>query len=472
MRLSYWILFIALLLSTIAAYYSIQGLVTMFAGAAIPVIVMSSVMETAKVSITVWLHRYWSDVKLPMKCYLVPAVVILMLITSTGIFGLLARAHADQGATNGDISSRVAILDEKIKTERENIDSARAALAQMNASVDQTLARSTSESGAGRAVQVRKSQAKERQSLQNEITKSQERITKLNEERAPIASQLRRAEAEVGPIRYVAAMIYGDNPDITMLERAVRWVIVLLVVVFDPLAIFMVLAANESLKWEQAKRKLSVDETESTELERFMRTERKNLNDVTDRVVAVEDRMDHIIDTLEHDIEILTQRYARELQPRCAEPDEDDDVPVLILTPYEDDVTEPERVVEIVLEETTTSAQMEIPFDVAEEGVVVEEIQTVGYRSQGFPFVVVDEPTIEPTIEQPQPDPEILEAINAVVLSRKPDHVWKTLNPGKTLKEQRRMLEHGLITELPWENHEFVRRVNDGEFDSLFKDVD
>ena len=75
--------------------------------------------------------------------------------------------------------------------------------------------------------------------------------SKLNEERAPIAAENRKVEAEVGPIKYVAALIYGDNPDSNLLERAVRWVIILLVIVFDPLAIALVLAANSSKEWDK-----------------------------------------------------------------------------------------------------------------------------------------------------------------------------------------------------------------------------
>ena len=100
-----------------------------------------------------------------------------------------------------------------------------------------------------------------------EIAESQKRITALNEQRAPIAAEVRKVEAEVGPIKYIAALIYGDNPDTNVLERAVRWVIILLVCVFDPLAIMMLLAATESLKWarEQPKEKIEPSVTDIRE---------------------------------------------------------------------------------------------------------------------------------------------------------------------------------------------------------------
>jgi hypothetical protein len=265
MFLTYWTLFIALSLSVVSAWYSIVGLTTMFSAAMIPIIIMGTILEISKVSVTVWLHHYWDRCRLLMRAYLVIAVLLLMGITSMGVFGFLSKAHLDQGIPSGDISAKVAILDEKIKTERDNIEMARKALAQMDASVDQTLSRTTDDKGARRAVDIRKSQMKERLSIQKEIDQSQQSIQSLNEERAPIASQMRKAEAEVGPLKYVAALIYGDNPGATLLERAIRWVIITIVVVFDPLAIMMVLAANESLKWERTGRINNFNDDEDTE---------------------------------------------------------------------------------------------------------------------------------------------------------------------------------------------------------------
>jgi hypothetical protein len=251
MYLSYWTLAVALSLSLVAAWYSIIGLTAIFAAATIPIIIMGGIMEVAKVTVTLWLHEYWQFCKRSMKVQLTASVVLLMFITSMGIFGFLSKAHLDQAVPTGDVAAKVQILDEKIKTERDIIEANRRALAQMDSVVDQTMARSTTEEGATKSANLRRSQARERTTLQNEISQSQKKIAALNEERAPIASELRKVEAEVGPIKYIAALIYGDNPDANLLEKAVRWVIILLVIVFDPLAIMMVLAATESLKWEK-----------------------------------------------------------------------------------------------------------------------------------------------------------------------------------------------------------------------------
>ena len=250
-NLSNLTLVVALALSTIAAYYSIIGLTAIFAAAVIPIIIMGSILEIAKITATVWLRRYWNKAGLIIKLYLVPAIISLAVITSMGIFGFLSKAHMDQNITTGDVQSKIAIYDEKIKTEKENIDANRKALKQMDEGVDQVLGRSTDERGAEKAVAMRRSQQKERTRLQTEILQSQKSIAELNDARAPIAAEVRKVEAEVGPIKYIAALIYGDNPDQNLLESAVRWVIILLVIVFDPLAIALVLAANQSKEWDE-----------------------------------------------------------------------------------------------------------------------------------------------------------------------------------------------------------------------------
>jgi hypothetical protein len=253
MFLSYITLAVALSLSVIAAYYSIAGLTAIFAAAVIPIIIMGSVLELGKVVVTLWLHEYWQRCRLLMKTYLVAAVTVLMLITSMGIFGFLSKAHSDQGLVSGDVQAKIAVYDEKIRTAKDNIDANRKAFKQLDESVDQVMGRSSTETGADKAVALRRAQSKERARLTAEIAAEQKTISKLNEEAAPIRAEVRKVEAEVGPIKYIAALVYGDNTDATSLEAAVRWVIIMLVIVFDPLAIMMLLAATESLKWEKQR---------------------------------------------------------------------------------------------------------------------------------------------------------------------------------------------------------------------------
>ena len=239
----------ALILSATSAYYSIIGLTAIFSAAFLPIIIMGGALEFAKIMSTLWLHYYWEQAGLRIKMYLVPAVFVLMFLTSLGSFGFLSKSHVDQNLTSGDVQSQIAIYDEKIAILKGNIESERKALTQLDAAVDQVMARSTTEGGALTSNNIRRAQQKERKRIQTEIETAQKQITTLNEQRIPIAAQVRKVEAEVGPIKYIAALIYGDNPDANLLESAVRWVIIVIVSVFDPLAIVLLLAATSSLDW-------------------------------------------------------------------------------------------------------------------------------------------------------------------------------------------------------------------------------
>ena len=254
MIFGYFTLIVALVISAIAAYYSIIGLTAIFSAAVIPIMIMGASLEVGKVTAAVWLKMYWERASLLYKFYLVPAVAFLMLLTSMGIFGFLSKAHSDQSLVSGDSMAKVAIYDEKIKIARENIDANRKVLKQYDEAVDQVMGRSSDEKGADKAVSIRRSQQKERARLQAEIETEQKKISQLNEDRAPLAAENRKIESEVGPIKYIAALVYGDNPDQNVLERAVRLVIIIIVLVFDPLALVLILAAQQSIKWAKAEK--------------------------------------------------------------------------------------------------------------------------------------------------------------------------------------------------------------------------
>ena len=249
MILAILLLLSGLSISAVAIYYSVVGLTAIFSAAAVPIMIMGISLEVGKLVIASWVKAYWSRIPILMRTYAVAGVAVLMIITSLGIFGFLSKAHSDQTLVSGDVQSKIAVYDEKIKTEKENIEADRKALKQLDEAVDQILGRSTTETGADRAVAIRRSQQKERARLQAEISQSQQSISQLNDARAPIAAEVRKVEAEVGPIKYIAAFVYGDNPDASILERAVTWVIILIVVVFDPLAVVMLLAAQMTWAW-------------------------------------------------------------------------------------------------------------------------------------------------------------------------------------------------------------------------------
>jgi len=196
----------ALAISAIAAYFSIIGLIAIFPTTPWAIAVMGGSLELAKLVTASWLYRNWLTAPRTIKYYFTLAVLILSLITTMGIFGYLSKAHMDQSVPIGDVAAKVAMIDERINVQ------------------------------------------KERSNLNEEIQTAQQEIKKLTEERAPLAMEARKVEAEVGPIKYIAALMYGDNPDQNLLERAVRWVIILIVMVFDPLAILLLIAANITLR--------------------------------------------------------------------------------------------------------------------------------------------------------------------------------------------------------------------------------
>ena len=237
----------AFTISTVAAYYSVAGLVAIFSGEALASVVMGVALEIAKLVAASWLYRNWKEAPRLLKYYFTTAVLVLSIITSMGIFGYLSKAHLEHSVVSGGVSAQVQLLDDKIATEKENITTARKALKQLDESVDQTMARSTDEKGAERAASLRRSQQKERRTLLASIDESQKTIEKLNVEKAPIAGDLRKIEVEVGPIKYVAELIYGDS-SVEVIDKAVRLVIILIICVFDPLAILLLIAANMEMR--------------------------------------------------------------------------------------------------------------------------------------------------------------------------------------------------------------------------------
>ena len=255
--MAYLALASGLFISAVAIYYSIVGLASVFAAAVIPIMIMGTALELAKLVAASWLKQNWKVAPLALKTYLLVAVAVLMLITSMGIFGYLSKAHLDQNITSGDVQSKIAIYDEKIKTAKENIESNRKQLKQMDEAVDQVMSRSSDEKGADKANAIRNGQKRDRANLAKDIEANQKIIAQLNEERAPIAAEVRKVEAEVGPIKYIAALLYGDNPDQNILDKAVTWVIILIVIVFDPLAVSLLMAAQFSLEQRKPAPKLT-----------------------------------------------------------------------------------------------------------------------------------------------------------------------------------------------------------------------
>ena len=268
----------AIALSGIAAYYSVIGLAQIFPGSYWPIIIMGSVLEAAKLVTVSWVYNNWKTTFSALKVYFLIAVVLLMAITSMGIFGYLSKAHIEHSTGITPLIEKEMIYEEKIKTLKENIETNRKNVLQLDAAVDQVMVRSSDERGAERSNQIRKAQQKERLRAADEIARAQTEIQKITEEKSPISLEIKKAESDLGPIKYVADVVYGTQ-DRDLIDRAVRLVIFVIIVVFDPLAVLLLIAANQTyrrLKSERqveikkAVKKKKIDKSDSPSLESFL----------------------------------------------------------------------------------------------------------------------------------------------------------------------------------------------------------
>ena len=239
----------ALSISGVAAWYSIAGLAAIFSAAVIPIIIMGGVLEVGKLVTASWLYQNWTRVPFLLKSYLTIAVVVLMFITSMGIFGFLSKAHIDQGVGNNESSIKAAQIETRIQRENREIERNEAIMAQL----DDALQRYIELGAVSKGLAARESQTEEREKVQSSINQASENIIELQDKLAQIKLQMSAFKAEVGPIAYVAELIYGGESDDRALDSAVRVVILIIVFVFDPLAVLLVIAANMSLKDQRNK---------------------------------------------------------------------------------------------------------------------------------------------------------------------------------------------------------------------------
>ena len=247
-------LLVALCISAVAAYYSIVGLMAIFSASAFSIAVMGVVLEIGKLVTASWLYQNWKTVPKVLKYYLTSAVVVLMFITSMGIFGYLSKSHIDAGSNTSQIQIKIDRLDNYIKSEQKTITRAEKQLQSLDDALDRYI-----ELGAvSKGLNKREEQQNERDKLTNMVNKSQTRIDELLDEKSVYDLEIKNFEVEVGPLKYISALIYGDDA-LTFLENAVRWVILILVFVFDPLAVLLVIAANITIKQELTRIKREKD---------------------------------------------------------------------------------------------------------------------------------------------------------------------------------------------------------------------
>lgn len=310
------VLFTALTISGVAIYYSVAGLVAIFAAAAVPIIIMGTSLEIGKLVTALWLHRNWQRAKWWLKGYLSIAVLVLMFITSMGIFGFLSKAHIEQNLASDTVVQRIEILENKILAEekyiarqtesldritnkdqtgsdrfnkdidieQKKIDDAYARLEVLDQDVEAFTSNNKGWGGTSRVKQglaLKEKQAPERAILFEQIEKAQAKIDEIRSKNdksldkidvqieiveknifdaneridgfilqiEPLKGDVMKLESEVGPIRYIAEFIYGEEANRNLLEEAVRWVIITIIFVFDPLAVLLLIASQYHFMW-------------------------------------------------------------------------------------------------------------------------------------------------------------------------------------------------------------------------------
>ena len=243
----------AIALSAIAAFYSVIGLAQIFPGSFWPIILMGSVLEIAKLVTVSWLYNNWEETNRLMRYYFSIAIILLMLITSMGIFGYLSRAHIESNVVVGANAVQLRTIETQEKIARDKLE--------------YLLKRAGDPATATNKID------KEIQTTQNELNR-------LSKEKLPLMKEENKLTAEIGPIKYIAEIFYSKD-DPSFIDKAVRLVIFTIIIVFDPLAILLLIAANQTYKRfrsqdkeqivpiKKAKKKKKVDNTASNTLESF-----------------------------------------------------------------------------------------------------------------------------------------------------------------------------------------------------------
>ena len=262
----------AISISVIAAGYSIIGLATLFAGAVTPIIAMGSALEVGKLVAASWLYHNWrSDIPRLLKTYLFTAIIILVFITSMGIFGFLSKAHLDQVKPVSGNNIKIELIDNQIAQEQKIIDRSQKTLDLLDKGLEVYIDKEY----VTRGLKERKKQEEERNALNEAINNASDKIAELTNKKATLSLEQDKIEAEVGPIKYIAELIYGENAKDNF-DKAVRGVILVLIFVFDPLAVLLLIAANISLRQWRMKRQLTQTAKKENLQQRLDRLQKRN----------------------------------------------------------------------------------------------------------------------------------------------------------------------------------------------------
>lgn len=245
-------LFMGVAISSVAAFYSIAGLMAIFPGSQIPIMLMGGVLEMAKLVAASWVYRNWKTSPKLLKSYLIFAIIILMVITSLGIFGFLSKAHLEQTNPVENIQIKIERVNQNIQREEKIIQRAEDTLGQLDSALDRYF-----ELGAvSKGLSAREEQKEERDKLTFIIGQSSMKVDGYLSEKFEYESQIKNIELEVGPIKYVAELIY-NSAEQTFIDDAVRIVIMLIIFVFDPMAVLLIISGNMTLKSVQRKKTIS-----------------------------------------------------------------------------------------------------------------------------------------------------------------------------------------------------------------------
>lgn len=234
----------SLSLAAVAGWFSIVGFMAIYAGAPLYALVMGVVMEGAKLVTASWLYRNWHYATWKLKLPLLYFMVALMVATSIGVFGFLSKAHLEQTSGTLDNTPRIEQLNYQLSREQARIADNDKIIAQLDATVNSFLGKEQT----NRSITVRRSQQAQRQQLKDDTAAAQKAIDEINKEKFALESEVRKLELEVGPIRYIAELFYGVQEDAGKnIEAAVRIFTLLLVSTLDPLAVILLIAANNTL---------------------------------------------------------------------------------------------------------------------------------------------------------------------------------------------------------------------------------
>lgn len=247
MNIHHLVLMMGLMLTCVGGYFSIVGLATIFAGAFWSVVIMAATLELSKVVAASWIYRSWSIAPVLIRTYMVLSIIVLVFITSLGIFGYLSKAHLEHSiSTGGTNELQIENLQRQIGNQQRSIKDAETVLSQLDATV-QTLIDYDRIRGKDGAIATRQAQGEERASQNENINNAYANIERLQSSLSPLQRERLELEVEVGPLKYIAELIYGKDNAAEYFDVAVRWIIILLVCVFDPLAIVMIISGNIGL---------------------------------------------------------------------------------------------------------------------------------------------------------------------------------------------------------------------------------